>query len=780
MTVSLTFDDGIIDHNLAGSLLAERGMRGTFYLNSGRLGATGYLSGADARALEAQGHEIAGHTVSHADLPTLSLDEQKRQVCDDRSALLAAGLRVTSFAYPYGARNAQVEEVVQGCGYNSARRVGDIVSPGTCSGCPYAETIPPRDLWAIDTPVSIKESTSLEDMMNYVLQAEQNGGGWVPLVLHRVCDACDTNRVSASQLGQFLDWLGARSPDGTVVKTVDEVIGGNVKPGVVGPVAPPPGDLSNLVRNPSMETDSDGNGLPDCFQRGGFGTNTYVYGSAPDVRTGSAAQRVDVTSYTSGDRKIITPQDLGACAPPTREGHRYQFTGWYKTNADVRVSAFYRTSSGGWTFLGQSPLLPRSEAAYAQASWVTPSMPAGSTAISIGYSIRSAGYVQADDFSLADVDQTLPSVDITSPADGSRVRGQVSITASASDASGVDRVEILVDGAVICTIAASPYTCSYDSTLAPDSVIAVTARAYDTAGNVASSTGREYTVSNSVPLDETPPSVQLESPTDGTTVQQVVTLQAAASDDDAVSQVLFSVNGVNVANDNERPYEVPWDSTSVPDGTVTITAVALDRSGNTSPSSEVQVVVDNKAMDATAPVSSANCNGTSCSTGWYSTAVTVALSASDEQSGVDVLRYTLDGTDPSGSTGQAYAGPFRVDASTVVRFYAVDNAGNSEAPQQLSLLVDVVAPVVAITAPTSGATVSGSAVYITTDVSDNVGVTRVWYYLDGKALGSRIAAPWRWKWNASTVSKGAHTLLAVAFDAAGNRTSSEAVSVTVA
>jgi hypothetical protein len=34
--------------------------------------------------IQEAGNELAGHTVSHADLPMLDVDEQRRQVCDDR------------------------------------------------------------------------------------------------------------------------------------------------------------------------------------------------------------------------------------------------------------------------------------------------------------------------------------------------------------------------------------------------------------------------------------------------------------------------------------------------------------------------------------------------------------------------------------------------------------------------------------------------------------------------------------------------------------------------
>jgi hypothetical protein len=59
-----------------------------------------------------------------------------------------------------------------------------------------------------------------------VTQAEQNGGGWVPLMFHDICNACADSAVSQSDLNAFLAWLKARASLGTTVKTMREVIDG--------------------------------------------------------------------------------------------------------------------------------------------------------------------------------------------------------------------------------------------------------------------------------------------------------------------------------------------------------------------------------------------------------------------------------------------------------------------------------------------------------------------------------------------------------------------------
>ena len=88
---------------------------------------------------------------------------------------------------------------------------------------------------------------------------------------------------------------------------------------------------------------------------------------------------------------------------------------------------------------------------------------------------------------------------------------------------------------------------------------------------------------------------------------------------------------------------------------------------------------------------------------------------------------------------------------------------------------DTTAPTVALTAPTAGATVSGSSVALAATAADNVGVARVEFRVDGALIASDLSAPYAATWNASSASPGSHTILATAYDAAGNSASSSAL-----
>jgi chitodextrinase len=91
---------------------------------------------------------------------------------------------------------------------------------------------------------------------------------------------------------------------------------------------------------------------------------------------------------------------------------------------------------------------------------------------------------------------------------------------------------------------------------------------------------------------------------------------------------------------------------------------------------------------------------------------------------------------------------------------------------------DTTAPGVSITSPSPGATV-GATVGVQSSASDAVGVTRVEHFVDGALANTDTSSPYGFSWNTKTVSNGAHSLQAKAYDAAGNVGTSAAVPVTV-
>ena len=96
--------------------------------------------------------------------------------------------------------------------------------------------------------------------------------------------------------------------------------------------------------------------------------------------------------------------------------------------------------------------------------------------------------------------------------------------------------------------------------------------------------------------------------------------------------------------------------------------------------------------DGTPPATSIQCDGGSCAGGWYTTDVSVALSAVDGGSGLNEIRYTTDGSDPSPINGTVYASAFTISSATTIRFRAYDRLGNEEAVGQQVIQIDPSAP----------------------------------------------------------------------------------------
>jgi hypothetical protein len=111
---------------------------------------------------------------------------------------------------------------------------------------------------------------------------------------------------------------------------------------------------------------------------------------------------------------------------------------------------------------------------------------------------------------------------------------------------------------------------------------------------------------------------------------------------------------------------------------------------------------------------------------------------------------------------------------------ARDGAGHdsSSMPVIVNVLNDLAPPTVAVTNPAAG-TVSGT-VTIAATAGDDIGVTSVQFLLDGAPLGAALgAAPYQVEWVTTGATNGAHTITAVARDAAGRETTTS-VAVVVA
>ncbi|HSX28342.1 MAG TPA: Ig-like domain-containing protein [Candidatus Saccharimonadales bacterium] len=133
---------------------------------------------------------------------------------------------------------------------------------------------------------------------------------------------------------------------------------------------------------------------------------------------------------------------------------------------------------------------------------------------------------------------------------------------------------------------------------------------------------------------------------------------------------------------------------------------------------------------------------------------------------------------PTGAKSVTFFHYIQANGSLTVDDYSF-GTGTPTTPPVTPVPPVATAPTVQLTAPTTGATVSGTQT-ITATASDAVGVTSVQFKLDGTNLGAAdTTAPYSTTWDTKTATNGTHTLTAVATNAANLTTTSTAATVTV-
>ena len=280
-------------------------------------------------------------------------------------------------------------------------------------------------------------------------------------------------------------------------------------------------------------------------------------------------------------------------------------------------------------------------------------------------------------------------------------------------------------------------------------------------------------------IDNTAPSsASVTAPAPGAHAGGTVTLGGAASDPTSgVGQMVFKVNGTVVGTASGTPASVNWDSTSTPDGPVSVTVEAKDVAGNgPTVSSARTIVVDNHPPTVTLDDPGAAVRGTvalTTSTSSDTTQVTFERSPAGAGTWTTIA---VDGTPPFGASLDT---SLLADGLYDLHAVATDGA-NVVTSNVRTTRVDNTAPTGSVTAPAAGATVGGPSVTLKANAADGgSGVATVQFRIDGTPVGTVSSAPWTLAWDPSSTPSGAHTIDAVVTDAAGNTLTTSGVAVTV-
>lgn len=283
-----------------------------------------------------------------------------------------------------------------------------------------------------------------------------------------------------------------------------------------------------------------------------------------------------------------------------------------------------------------------------------------------------------------------------------------------------------------------------------------------------------------VAANDNPPSTAITAPAPGLTVSATIGITATASDDLGIAKVEFYRDAtVLIGTATSAPYQVTWNSGTVPDGPHTITSKAVDTSQNTA-TSTVAISVLN--ADATPPAARLDAPAP----GAIVSGVAALRATATDNLALARVEFYVD----AALVGTATVAPYALawDSTSVppgahvISCAAYDVAGNraDSAAVPVTVYLDTTPPTTSITSPSAGATLSGIGT-VTADATDDLAVSSVEFYRDGTILlGTTQIRPYAITWNTATAPDGAHTLTSKAYDAAGHSATSAPLPVTIA
>jgi hypothetical protein len=240
------------------------------------------------------------------------------------------------------------------------------------------------------------------------------------------------------------------------------------------------------------------------------------------------------------------------------------------------------------------------------------------------------------------------------------------------------------------TFAAVALTSGADAGVASGSCYRYQYKATDNVGNVstASAPSADAKVDTTAP---TTPTLLLTGTSNAAAAGNVVyyrptgsgtfMVTAAASDaESGVTSYSFpAIAGFTAIGSGGRRTYTFSDAGSPPRPPVVVTAT--NAAGLTSAGAAFSLV-----PDGTPPTLTVRCNGRPCLGTTYPKAVTVTATATDGSgSGVDTIRYTTDGTEPTADRGIEYVRGFAVRSLTRLKMRAYDKAGNASKPVVLTV-----------------------------------------------------------------------------------------------
>jgi hypothetical protein len=213
------------------------------------------------------------------------------------------------------------------------------------------------------------------------------------------------------------------------------------------------------------------------------------------------------------------------------------------------------------------------------------------------------------------------------------------------------------------------------------------------------------------------------------------------------------------ATDESEIASVTPDTTLFREGSnQSVTGTAVDVAGNSA-----SFAVKGINIDKSAPNSNAEISGMQGENDWYTSDVSINLTATDIFSGVAQTYYSLDGTEfQMGNTLTVSQ-----EGEHLIKYYSEDKAGNKEAEREMRIKIDKTAPTVKIISPESKTYFNNKVILIKYQKQDNITIAeniKTEIFFDGQMIS-------RDNIDLSLEHLGNHSISISAVDEAGNLSS---------
>ena len=153
--------------------------------------------------------------------------------------------------------------------------------------------------------------------------------------------------------------------------------------------------------------------------------------------------------------------------------------------------------------------------------------------------------------------------------------------------------------------------------------------------------------------------------------------------------LLYSTDGgttyQDIIDNTENDGKYQWNPVPAIDSTtVRIKAIIKDAANN----AWKEYSTGNFTIDSTPPVTTSSSSGTQGENGWYRSDVTVALSATDNLTGVKERKYNINN-----GVWRTYTSPFTVSLNSSIKYFSVDSVGNTESVKSMDdIMIDKIPP----------------------------------------------------------------------------------------